>query len=1005
MNRVFSIAFFTILLAAVFFNCGIIDSRGDERGKEQFLTNVRQLTDQEKTTAGEGYFSQDGKFLIFQSEREPGNPFYQIYILDFEADKIHRVSPGTGKTTCSFFRPSSEEVLFASTHLDPDAKAKQQAELEFRASGQKRRYTWDYDEHYDIFSSLRDGSSLKRLTTAIGYDAEGAYSPDGSKIVFCSLRDAYPADKLSPEDQKRLETNPGYFGEIYIMNADGSDQKRLTNWPGYDGGPFFSPDGERIIWRHFDETGMLADIYTMRLDGSDIRRITDFGSMSWAPYFHPSNEYIIFHSNKHGYTNCELFIVDTHGEKEPIRITFNDVFDGLPVFSPDGKKLAWTSNRTSTGKSQIFLADWDHDAALKALKSAGMRIQFQSSRTFDIFEGAGQKGSTPPSRGNSVPDENKSGFSSEITVSDLRAEVRYLASDELEGRLTGSKGTKMAAEYIAGYFKKIGLKPLGDKGTYFQSFPFISGVKLIPDKNHLQVTRKHNAGEAVNLEVNRDFLPLAFTTNGDVEGPVVFAGYGLSVPGNETSRYDSYAGLDVKDKIVLVLHYVPEKVDMKRRLELNRYAGLRYKAMVAREHGAKALLVVIGPNSPGAGELIPLSNDKVSSGSGITVASISGKAAEMLLAVSGKDLNTIQSELDIENPQIMGSFDLPDVRVKISTAVEQVKDEDHNVLGLLPPGEGVESSEFIIVGAHYDHIGYGGVDSLARKGEEGQIHNGADDNASGVSIVMELAAALAGEWKKNPPAARRGIIFALWSGEEMGCLGSSHFVEHPVVPLKDVIAYINFDMVGRMKENSLIVEGIGSSSIWPKLVEKCNAVAGFNLKLQKDPYQPTDVTAFYPKGIPVIHFFTGVHEDYNRPTDDAETLNYDSMVKIAEFSKSMIIELAKNSERPDYTKVAQTGGEQMKGKSPRRAYWGTIPDFTSEGIEGVKLSSVKMDGPADKAGMKDGDIIIEIEGQKITNIYDYNYALDTVGVGKAVKVVVKRDGKREILTIVPIARK
>ena len=172
-------------------------------------------------------------------ERDAENPFYQIYMMSLETGDTHRISPGMGKTTCSFFRPNSDEVLFASTHLDSDAKTKQQAEIEFRASGKKRRFTWDYDTNYDIFSAKRDGTALRRLTSAPGYDAEGAYSPDGSKIVFCSLRNAYPVEKLTPEEQKRLETNPGYFGEIYIMNADGSDQKRLTTWDGYDGGPFF----------------------------------------------------------------------------------------------------------------------------------------------------------------------------------------------------------------------------------------------------------------------------------------------------------------------------------------------------------------------------------------------------------------------------------------------------------------------------------------------------------------------------------------------------------------------------------------------------------------------------------------------------------------------------------------------------------------------------------------------------------------------------------------------
>src|SRR5436190_16444305 len=270
-----------------------------------FLKNVRQLTFEGKRS-GEGYFSPDGKWLIFQSEREPDNPFDQIFIMDLESGNTHRVSPGVGKTTCGFFRPNSDEVLFASTHLDPKAKAKQKAELEFRASGKERRYAWDYDEQMDIFSCRRDGTGVKRLTDARGYDAEAAYSPDGTKIAFCSLRNA-PAGV----------TDPSVYGEIYIMNADGSDQRRLTSSPGYDGGPFFSPDGQRIIWRRFDEKGVTADVYTMKLDGSDVHRLTDFGAMSWAPYYHPSRKYVIFTSNKLGFSNFELYLVGAEGGSEP----------------------------------------------------------------------------------------------------------------------------------------------------------------------------------------------------------------------------------------------------------------------------------------------------------------------------------------------------------------------------------------------------------------------------------------------------------------------------------------------------------------------------------------------------------------------------------------------------------------------------------------------------------------------------------------------------------------
>ncbi|HHT9127349.1 MAG TPA: M28 family peptidase [Candidatus Wujingus californicus] len=994
MKRILSIVFVSVLSLFSQLNWGVYDAYANGKDEGQFLTNIRQLTNQGKS-AGEGYFSQDGKYLIFQSEREPENPFYQIYMMNIESGETHRVSPGTGKTTCSFFRANSDEVLFSSTHLDLEAKAKQHAEFAFRSLGKKRRFTWDYDENYDIFSSKRDRLGLKRLTDAYGYDAEGAYSPDGAKIVFCSLRNAYPIEALSPEDQKRMQTNTAYFGEIYIMNADGTDQKRLTNWRGYDGGPFFSPDGTQIIWRHFNEDGMLADIYTMKLDGTDIHRLTDFNSMSWAPYYHPSGKYVIFHSNKYGFANCELFIVDVHGEKEPVRVTCNEIFDGLPVFSPDGQRLVWTSGRTSTGESQLFMADWNHEAALEALRASQLRLSYQPSQSFSFPESTNQimseKGVVRP-------------FSSEINVSDLKAEVQYLASDKLEGRMTGSKGTQMAANYIVEYFKEIGLKPSGNNGTYFQEFPFISGVKILHDKNCLQITKKGNEDVELKFEVNKDFIPLGFTTNGEAEGQVVFAGYGLSVPGNEGKLYDSYAGLDVKDKIVVALHYVPEKVDMKRRMELNRYAGLRYKAMLARERGAKALLVIVGPNSPGPGELLQISSDVTYADSGIIVASITNKIADVLFANSGKSLGSIQSGLDVEDSKVAGCFELPWVRVKVSTAIEQIREKDHNVLGLLPPIEGAEKTEYVMIGAHYDHIGHGGVDSLARKGEEGQIHNGADDNASGVSTVMELAASLAEERKKNPQLFRRGIIFGLWSGEELGCLGSSYFAEHPTVQLKDITAYLNYDMVGRLKDNNLTVEGLGSSSIWTKMFEKCNLTFKFNLRLLQDPYQPTDITSLYPKGIPVIHFFTGVHEDYNRPTDDSETLNYEGMLRIAEFSKSMVIDLLGSSERPDYIKVAQSDEQSLK-KSTRRAYWGTIPDFTVEGIEGVKLSSVKGGGPADKAGIKDGDIIIEIAGQKIKNVYDYNYAIDTLGFGKSIEVAVLRNGKREAITIVPEARK
>jgi len=941
-----------------------------DEDEARFLTNSHQLTYQGKR-AGEGYFSTDGQQLIFQAEREESNPFYQIYILNFASGETHRVSPGHGKTTCAFFDPSSTDVLWASTHLDPEAKSKQKAELEFRASGKERRYSFDYDETFDIFASGRDGGDTRRLTDALGYDAECAFSPDGKKIIFSSTRGAYPTKDLSEEDRGRLEMDASYFAEIYIMDADGSNQTRLTDWPGYDGGPFFSPDGSRVIWRHFDESGALADVYTMLPDGSGRRRLTDFDSMNWAPYFHPTGRYVIFTSNKHGFGNFELFIVDSHGTKEPVRITTTDGFDGLPVFSPDGAKLAWTSTRGGD-KAQLFLAGWNHEAALAAIDAAPVR--------------AGMEGGTSP----------------QILAGDLREDVAYLASDELEGRMTGSEGEHLAAAYIVERFESLGLQPLGDEGTFKQEFPFTSGIDVVKDDNRLEVESPKDPGKPKSFKLDKDFRPLPFTANGEVEGDVVCAGYGLKVPGDRETGYDSYSGLDVKDKVVLVLRYVPEDVEMERRQQLNVFAGLRYKAMLAREAGAKALLIVTGPNSPNSGKLAKLAFDQSLASSGIVVASITGKVADALFSGSGKSLKEVQKELDIENPHAEGAFDLKGARVKLSAHVERETSPSYNVVGVIPASGDIQG-DYIVIGAHYDHIGHGEIGSLARKGEENKIHNGADDNASGTSMVLELASALADARTVDPESFRRGVVIAFWSGEELGIIGSSWFVANPPIPLERIAAYLNFDMVGRLEENTLVLQGIGSSSAWPALIERKNVVAGFNMTLQEDPYLPTDVTAFYPKEIPVISFFTGSHEDYNRPTDDPETLDYDGMERIGKLAFAMIMDLVSREERPDYVKVERTKSKRGQ-RGGMRAYLGTIPDYAAADVEGVKLSGVRAGGPADKAGLLGGDVIVEFGGQKIANIYDYTYAIEAVKIGEPVEVVVLRDGQRVTLTVVPEVR-
>jgi Tol biopolymer transport system component len=344
----------------------------DENPEARFLSGIHQVTT-ESRRSGEGYFSPDGSMMVYQSEVAAENPFFQIYEIELATGKVQQISNGTGKTTCAFYQAGTGNIEFASTHHDPQSAVLQQEALERRAAGVKNSYSWDYDPQMEIYVYERESGELKRLTDVLGYDAEGSYSPDGEWIVFTSMRDIY-GKELTEAEATQMDADPSFFGEIYLMRADGSEQQRLTEAPGYDGGPFFTADGSQIVWRRFDDSGRIADVWVMNTDGSEQRQVTDFKTMSWAPYPHPSGKYFIFLSNKHGYENFELFIVDTEGAKEPVRVTFTPGMDGLPVFSPDGDSLAWTSKRAGADVgAQIWMGDWNHTAALQALEEAPAR--------------------------------------------------------------------------------------------------------------------------------------------------------------------------------------------------------------------------------------------------------------------------------------------------------------------------------------------------------------------------------------------------------------------------------------------------------------------------------------------------------------------------------------------------------------------------------------------------------------------------------------------------------
>ncbi|MEZ5932523.1 MAG: M28 family peptidase [Alphaproteobacteria bacterium] len=955
---------------------GDIGTRAEQAGHEaELLSGIRQLTF-EGLRAGEGYFSADGSKLIFQSEREAKNPFYQIYLMDLETGDTERVSPGIGKTTCAWLHPDGEHLLFASTHLDPDALAKQEEEFAEREKG-GRRYSWSFDEHYDIFEGKVDGSGeLVNLTDALGYDAEGSYSPDGKEILFASNRHAY-SEALSPEDQAHLEKDPSYFMDLYIMKADGSDLRRLTETPGYDGGPFFSADGEKIVWRRFAEDGHSAEIYTANRDGTGEKRITDLGAMSWAPYFHPSRDYVIFATSVHGFANFELYLVDSEGEKDPVRVTSHERFDSLPVFSPDGGTLVWASARTDSKKPQLFTAAWNDETARKLL---GLEEKT-----------AALAGGVP-----ALPDSG-----AEISADDLRHHVEALASEAMEGRMTGSHGEQLATDYVAKAFARLGLEPAGDDGSYFQPFDFTADVTL-GGGNRLEI-----AGIQASPVVDSDWRPLGMSSQGDIEpGGLVFAGYGMVAPkgDNSQSEYDSYGDLEVTDKWVMVFRGLPEDIGAQRRQHLHRYAELGYKAAVARERGARGLIVVSGPNAAYKDELVPLSYDAATAGSTLGAMSISDDLASLILAGLDKDLGTLQSELD-EGEQVPG-FAIPDVEIGAHVALEQEVRTGRNVLARLAASDGTTGSA-VMIGAHVDHLGYGiEGKSLATGDQIGQIHFGADDNASGVAGLLEIAEYLADLKAKGKLDLPRDIVFAAWSGEELGLLGSSHFVKRFAGDKRETLqpeiaAYLNLDMIGHYRD-SLILQGVGSSSIWRREIEQRNVPVGLAITTNDSAFLPTDAASFYLKGVPVLNAFTGAHSAYSTPADTADTLNYEGAADVARLMALIARGVAGAEDIPDYVK--QQPGERAGRRRTSSVYLGTLPDYAAETTEGALINGVTEGGPAAEAGLRGGDLIVEIAGTKIANIYDYSHALDGLKVGEPIDLVIMRAGERKTLKLTPSSR-
>lgn len=576
-----------------------------------------------------------------------------------------------------------------------------------------------------------------------------------------------------------------------------------------------------------------------------------------------------------------------------------------------------------------------------------------------------------------------------VILERVRADIKFLSSDDLEGRGVETKGIELAAERILAEYEKFGLKPGMPDGSYRQPFDITVGNVKVSDETKVVITTD---GKPVALSRGSQFQPLQRGGNGSCDGQLVFIGYGIT---SAEDNYDDYADIDVEGKILVMLRREPQqdRVDGAfRGTETSTHSYIDTKLKLAKDKKAAGVIFVNDPYSTPTSDRDDLTSPAGFGTTGIGVpflhvkqTAINDLLASAPLTVKTDDgekqltsLSEIGKHIDETLKPVSQAFAKTTANVVTKFAVESIK--AYNLIGVIE-GEGELADETIVVGGHYDHIGLGGIGSRARN-RKGEIHNGADDNATGTAAVLEIARRVA-----SGPKPKRRIVFICFSGEERGLLGSKHYVSDPVVPLSKTVAMLNFDMIGTLRNNLVEVNGVGTAKEFADIVDAVDVESPLDTKRIMTPFAGSDHLPFVQNQIPVMFCFTGITPRYHTPDDDFETINVEGVVSVIDFTEGMLRRIDALEKPPEYTPVNRAS----RRRPTRMPYLGVVPNMGIDEEEpGIPLQAIRPEGPAKTAGLQTGDTIMKAGKNDLNNFVDLLDFLRTKKPGDEVTFAVKR---------------